>query len=58
MDTKTKVTKQGVRDLNHYGPKRIKPAPAETPVDAGVVAEIAIVAISETKLEAPPPAVV
>jgi hypothetical protein len=33
MDTKPKLTKQGIKDLNHYGPKAI-PASAEAPSPA------------------------
>jgi hypothetical protein len=30
------MTKQGVRDLNHYGPRRAKEVPAEAPPAATV----------------------
>ncbi len=32
MDPKPRLTKQGIRDLNHYGPKAVKaPAAAQAP---------------------------
>jgi hypothetical protein len=34
MDTKPKLTKQGIKDLNHYGPKPTRAA-AGTPGPAG-----------------------
>jgi hypothetical protein len=34
MDTKPRLTKQGIKDLNHYGPKPTR-AVAEAPVLAG-----------------------
>jgi hypothetical protein len=35
MTTKQTLTKQGVRDLNHYGPKPGKAASASTPGNGG-----------------------
>ncbi len=34
MDTKPKLTKQGIKDLNHYGPKPTR-ASADAPSPAG-----------------------
>ena len=34
METKLRLTKQGIKDLNHYGPKPTK-AVAENPSPAG-----------------------
>jgi hypothetical protein len=34
MDTKPRLTKQGIKDLNHYGPKPVR-AVAEAPGPAG-----------------------
>jgi hypothetical protein len=37
MDTKPRLTKQGIRDLNHYGPRPDKaqaPAPAASGAEA------------------------
>jgi hypothetical protein len=38
MDTKARVTKQGVRDLNRYGPKLGKDGPPR-PAEPGVADE-------------------
>ena len=38
MIAKGRTTRQGLRDLNYYGPKPVK-TPAETPPAAAVVAE-------------------
>ena len=36
MDTKARLTKQGIKDLNHYGPKPDRPAPgAPSPAGEG-----------------------
>jgi len=48
MIEKGRKTKQGLRDLNHYGPRRVKDAPGEPPA--------ATVADGETDGEATPPA--
>ncbi len=44
MDPKPRMTKQGIRDLNYYGPKPAKAAPAARPAagsaEAGVPAPI------------------
>jgi hypothetical protein len=34
MDTKPRLTKQGIKDLNHYGPKPVR-AVAEAPSSTG-----------------------
>jgi hypothetical protein len=34
MDTKPRLTKQGIKDLNHYGPKPTRTL-AESPLPAG-----------------------
>jgi hypothetical protein len=44
-----RITKQGVRDLNHYGPRRAKEVAAEAPPAAAVADE-------QTGPEAGPPA--
>jgi hypothetical protein len=44
MNSQTRMTRQGLRDLNHYGPKRVPattaaPVAVEEPTVAPVVAE-------------------
>ena len=36
MDSKPRMTKQGIRDLNYYGPKPAKARPPARPAAAGV----------------------
>ena len=48
MDTKPRLTKQGIKDLNHYGPKAGR-APAEAPHPAGDEEAKASPPISEDK---------
>ena len=48
MDTKPRLTKQGIKDLNHYGPKPGQ-APAEASGPAGEEEAKASPPISEEK---------
>jgi len=51
MDTKPRLTKQGIKDLNHYGPKPTRAA-AEAPGPAGEVEVKASPPVNEEKPEA------
>ena len=50
MDTKPRLTKQGIKDLNHYGPKPVR-AVAEAPSPAGEEEVKASPPVSEKKPE-------
>jgi hypothetical protein len=54
MDPKPRLTKQGIRDLNHYGPKPVK-APAASQVPA-TDAESGVSELSVPKTSDAPPA--
>ncbi len=51
MDTKPRLTKQGIKDLNHYGPKPGRTV-AEAPGPAGEEAAKATPPVSEKQPEA------
>ena len=51
MDTKPRLTKQGIKDLNHYGPKPVR-ATAEAPSPASDEEVKASPPVSEKKPDA------
>ena len=54
MNTNTRLTKQGIRDLNHYGPKPAK-VPAEAALQAIAGDAEVVPPVSETAPVAPVP---
>jgi len=52
MDSKPKLTKQGIKDLNHYGPKPVRTV-AEAPSSTGDEAVKTTPPIAENKPDAP-----
>jgi hypothetical protein len=53
MDTKPRLTKQGIKDLNHYGPKPVRASAGNPNLESGDEVK-ASPPVAEKKPEAPP----